>query len=38
VIDSAGWQASIAYMTTLKLVPKPVTLDQLVRTDLLPAS
>jgi NitT/TauT family transport system substrate-binding protein len=36
-IDTAGWQASIAYMTTLKLVPNPVTVDQLVRSDLLPA-
>jgi NitT/TauT family transport system substrate-binding protein len=35
-IDRAGWQASIEYMTSLKLVPTPVTVDQLVRDDLLP--
>jgi NitT/TauT family transport system substrate-binding protein len=35
-IDRAGWEASIAYMTTLGLVPNPVTVDDLVRTDLLP--
>jgi NitT/TauT family transport system substrate-binding protein len=37
-IDTAGWQASIAYMTRLGLVPKPVSVDQLVRADLLPPS
>ncbi|HLX35467.1 MAG TPA: ABC transporter substrate-binding protein [Candidatus Limnocylindrales bacterium] len=36
-IDTAGWQASIDYMTTLGLVPKPVTVDQLVTTAYLPA-
>jgi len=35
-IDTEGWKASIAYMTTLKLVPKPVTVDQLVDPSLLP--
>jgi len=35
-IDSNGWVDSIAYMTTLGLVPNPVTVDRLVRTDLLP--
>lgn len=35
-IDTAGWEASIAYMTTLGMVPNPVTVDQLIRTDLLP--
>ena len=35
-IDTAGWTASIAYLTTLGLVPNPVTVDDLVRTDLLP--
>ncbi len=35
-IDEAGWEASIAFMTTLKLVPNPVTVADLVRTDLLP--
>jgi len=29
-IDRAGWQASIDYMTKLKLVPTPVTVDQLI--------
>jgi NitT/TauT family transport system substrate-binding protein len=37
-IDEAGWEASIAYMTDLELVPNPVTVDGLVRTDLLPPS
>jgi NitT/TauT family transport system substrate-binding protein len=36
-IDTAGWTASIAYLTTLKLVPNPVTTDDLVTSDLLPA-
>jgi NitT/TauT family transport system substrate-binding protein len=36
-IDRAGWQASIAYLTKLGLVAKPVTVDDVVRTDLLPA-
>ena len=35
-IDTAGWEASIAYMTTLGLVPNPVTVDGVVRTDLVP--
>ncbi len=35
-IDEAGWAASIDYLTTLDLVPNPVTVDDLVRTDLLP--
>jgi NitT/TauT family transport system substrate-binding protein len=35
-IAHAGWQASITYMETLGLVPNPVTVDQLVRDDLLP--
>jgi NitT/TauT family transport system substrate-binding protein len=35
-IDTAGWTSSIAYLTTLKLVPNPVTADRLTRTDLLP--
>ncbi len=35
-IDRPGWQASIDYMTKLGLVPKPVTVDGLVRDDLLP--
>jgi NitT/TauT family transport system substrate-binding protein len=36
-IDRAGWTASIAYLTSLGLVKNPVTADQLVREDLLPA-
>lgn len=35
-IDRDGWEASIAYLTTLGLVPNPVTVDDLVRDDLLP--
>ncbi len=36
-IDRDGWTASIAYLGTLGLVKDPVTTDQLVREDLLPA-
>jgi len=36
-IDRDGWTASIAYLGTLGLVKNPVTTDQLVREDLLPA-
>jgi NitT/TauT family transport system substrate-binding protein len=36
-IDKTGWAASIDYLTTLKMVAKPVAVDDLVRTDLLPA-
>jgi putative riboflavin transport system substrate-binding protein len=36
-IDSAGWQKSIDYLTTLKLVPKPVTVDDVTDPGLLPA-
>ena len=35
-IDEAGWAASIDYLKTLGLVPNPVKVDDLVRTDLLP--
>jgi NitT/TauT family transport system substrate-binding protein len=35
-IDRAGWQASISYLTSLGLVPNPVTVDDLVRDDLIP--
>ena len=35
-IDTAGWQQSLDFMTTLGLVPNPVTVDQLVNTSLLP--
>jgi hypothetical protein len=31
-IDTSGWQKSIDYLTTLKLVAKPVTTDDLTST------
>jgi NitT/TauT family transport system substrate-binding protein len=37
-IDKDGWAASIDYMSKLGLVAKPVTVDQLVSTEYLPAS
>jgi NitT/TauT family transport system substrate-binding protein len=37
-IDSDDWTASIAYLTTLGLVPTPVTADDLLDLTLLPAS
>ena len=36
-IDRAGWAASVTYLTSLDLVPKPVGVDDLVRDDLLPS-
>jgi NitT/TauT family transport system substrate-binding protein len=36
-IDRDGWTASITYLGTLGLVKNPVTVDQLVQGDLLPA-
>jgi putative riboflavin transport system substrate-binding protein len=36
-IDRPGWQQSIDYMTTLGLVPTPVTVDQVVTQEFLPA-
>ena len=36
-LDLAGWQASIPYFESLGVVKKPVTVQDLVRTDLLPA-
>jgi NitT/TauT family transport system substrate-binding protein len=36
-IDVDGWKASVDYLTTLKLVPNPVTVNRLVDTTLLPA-
>ncbi len=36
-IDRDGWTSSIAFMTKLGLVPNPVTVDQLVTAELLPA-
>ena len=35
--DRAGWTQSVTYMTSLGLVPKPVSVDDLVRDDLLPS-
>ncbi len=35
-IDRDGWARSIAYLTSLGLVPKPVTVDDLVQDGLLP--
>jgi NitT/TauT family transport system substrate-binding protein len=35
-IDRAGWQQSLAFMTSLGLVPNAVTVDQLVNASLLP--
>ena len=35
-IDRAGWIASVTYLASLGLVPKPVTVDDLIRDDLLP--
>lgn len=35
-IDAAGWSASLVYMTTLGLVPNPIKVEDLIRTDLLP--
>jgi len=35
-IDPAGWKASAEFMTSLGLVPNPVTITQLVDTSLLP--
>ncbi len=37
-IDRAGWQQSLDFMTSLGLVPNPVTVDQLVNGSLLPSS
>ena len=36
-IEPADWEASIEYLTTLGLVPNPVTTDDLLETGLLPA-
>jgi len=37
VIDRDGWQQSLDFMTSLGLVPNPVTVDQLVNESLLPS-
>ena len=36
-IDRAGWDASIAYLAGLDLVPNPVTVEDVIRDDLLAA-
>ena len=36
-IEPADWEASIAYLETLGLVPNPVTIDDVLDTSLLPA-
>jgi NitT/TauT family transport system substrate-binding protein len=36
-IEPADWEASIAYLSTLDLVPNPVTAEQMLDTTLLPA-
>jgi hypothetical protein len=36
-IDQDGWTKSITFLGTLGLVKNPVTTDQIIRTDLLPA-
>ena len=36
-IDTDGWQKTVDFMTTLGLVPNPVTVDQLVDESLLPS-
>ena len=35
-IDTAGWAASLDFMATLGLVPNPIKVEDLVRSDLLP--
>ena len=37
-VDSAAWEKTLAFMTTLGLVPKPVTVPDLVDTTFAPAS
>jgi len=36
-LDAAGWESSITFMTDLKLVPKPVTVDDVIDGRFLPA-
>jgi hypothetical protein len=38
VIDVDGWTKSIEFMKTLGLVPQPVTTEDIVREDVLPAA
>ncbi len=35
-IDAASWSASLEFMTTLGLVPNPIKVEDLIRSDLLP--
>jgi NitT/TauT family transport system substrate-binding protein len=35
-LDDGGWAASIEYLSTLDLVPNPVTIDDVIDADLLP--
>ncbi|MEA2546935.1 MAG: putative riboflavin transport system substrate-binding protein [Chloroflexota bacterium] len=37
-VDSAAWDKTLTFMTSLKLVPKPVTVPDLVDTSFAPAS
>jgi NitT/TauT family transport system substrate-binding protein len=37
-IDPADWEASIEYLTSLDLVPNPVTVEDLLETGLLPGT
>ena len=37
-IEPADWEASIDYLTTLDLVPNPVTVDELIDTGFLPGT
>jgi NitT/TauT family transport system substrate-binding protein len=37
-LDLDGWTSSIEYLSTLGLVAKPVTVDDVLQTDLLPAT
>ena len=36
-VDRDGWQASIDYLDDLGLVPNPITIEDVLRDDLLPA-
>jgi NitT/TauT family transport system substrate-binding protein len=36
-VDRDGWQASIAFLEDLGLVPNPITIEDVLRDDLLPA-
>jgi hypothetical protein len=36
-VDRDGWQASIEFLDDLDLVPNPITIEDVLRDDLLPA-